>query len=210
MAHRAVDVKSVVVRTPFGRGLYVACDTRGIVASRWTTPPVRSAARASSAAHVSSSAGVQSTGANSGHALLGEAVRQLRAYFAGRLGRFDVPFSVDGTPFEVAVWSAVAQLECGTLISYADVARAVGRPNAYRGVARAMGRTPLALFIPAHRVVGSDGRLKGAAVGSMRQRLIAFERGLSARHTTLESRRARHDTPASRRPLRTLLESRRT
>ncbi len=155
-ARCAFEVRSVVVRTPFGRGLYVACDAHGIVASRWTTALERQADRCS--------------------ALLDEAVRQLRAYFAGRLRRFNVPLSVEGTGFELAVWSAVTELSCGSLVSYADVARAVGRPNAYRGVARAMSRTPLALFIPAHRVVGADGRLKGAGARSMRRRLVDFER----------------------------------
>lgn len=155
------DVISTVVRSPFGRGLYVACDTRGIVASRWTGVPTRPPAK------------------KIGYALLHEAVLQLRAYFAGRLRRFDVPLSVDGTPFEVSAWDAVAQLETGVLVSYTDVARALGRPNAYRGVARAMGRTPLALFIPSHRVLGADGRLKGASATSMRRRLFAFERGLT-------------------------------
>jgi len=153
-----LDAGSAVAQSPFGVGLYVACDTQGIVASRWTHARARAPAIM-------------------GHdALLSEAVRQLRAYFAGRLGRFDVPLCLAGTPFEVAVWRAVAQLATGTLISYADVARAVGRPNACRGVARAMTRTPLALFIPAHRVVGADGRVKGASATSMRRRLIAFER----------------------------------
>ncbi len=151
---------STIVRSPFGRGLYVACDTRGVVASRWTAASARPPAK------------------NGDHALLREAVLQLREYFAGRLRRFDVPLFLDGTPFEVAAWKAVAQLETGLLVSYADVARAIGRPNAYRGVARAMGRTPLALFIPAHRVLGADGRIKGASATSMRRRLFTFERGI--------------------------------
>ena len=113
--------------------------------------------------------------------MLRESVRQLRAYFAGRLRRFEVPLSFTGTSFACEVWTAVAQLETGTLVSYADVARAVGRPGAQRGVAQAMARTPLALFIPAHRVIGSDGRVKGASPHSMRCRLVDFERELIAR-----------------------------
>ncbi|HEV7179375.1 MAG TPA: methylated-DNA--[protein]-cysteine S-methyltransferase [Candidatus Baltobacteraceae bacterium] len=109
------------------------------------------------------------------NALLREARLQLRAYAGRRLRKFDLPLALRGTPFQVAVWQAVADLETGELVSYADVARAVGAPRAHRGVAMAMGRTPFDLFVPAHRVVGADGRIKGAGPQSLRRRLLAFE-----------------------------------
>jgi len=109
------------------------------------------------------------------HPLLRESARQLEAYFRKRLRRFDLPLHFEGTPLQVAVWQLVSQLETGELISYGDVARAVGSPGAHRGVAAAMGRSPYDLLIPAHRVIGADGKVKGAGPHSIRRLLLAFE-----------------------------------
>lgn len=145
------------IPTPFGRDLLIVSNGSAIVASDFVAPK-RAPDKASDA-------------------LLVEANAQVRAYFRRRLRRFDLPLALAGTPFRIAVWRAVAALAFGEFVSYADVARAVGRPLAHRGVATAMGLTPLDLFIPAHRVIGADGRIKGARPRSLRVRLSAFERG---------------------------------
>lgn len=108
--------------------------------------------------------------------VLSAAAAEVRAYFARRLRRFSVPLAFEGTEFQQAVWRAVAGLEFGEIVSYGEVARAVGRPLAHRGVAAAMRATPIDLFIAAHRVVGSDGRVRGCGAGSIRARLLNFER----------------------------------
>jgi len=116
--------------------------------------------------------------------LLMEAAAQVRAYFARKLRRFDVPldYENEGTAFQRGIWSAVATLSFGEIVSYAEVARAVGAPLAHRGVAAAMRATPIDLFIPAHRVVGSDGRVRGCGTRSIRARLLAFEKTGRSRH----------------------------
>jgi len=152
------------IPTPFGRDLLIVSNGSAIVASDFVAPR-RPAEKA-------------------GDALLVEASAQVRAYFRRRLRRFDLPLALDGTPFRVAVWRAVAALAFAEFVSYADVARAVGRPLAHRGVATAMSFTPLDLLIPAHRVIGADGRIKGARPRSLRVRLAAFERDRPYRTST--------------------------
>jgi methylated-DNA-[protein]-cysteine S-methyltransferase len=113
--------------------------------------------------------------------LLTEAAAQVRAYIRGALGRFDLPLVFDGTALQNDAWACVAALGFGEFVSYADIARAISRPSAHRGVAAAMGATPYALFVPAHRVLGSDGRVRGASPGSMRVTLLEFERAILAK-----------------------------
>lgn len=107
-----------------------------------------------------------------------EARRQLAAYFAGRRTAFDLPLAPEGTPFQLAVWGALREIPYGKTISYADLARRLGRPEAVRAVGAANGRNPLAIVVPCHRVIGSDGRLTGYGGGlAAKQRLLALERG---------------------------------
>ena len=151
-----VPLATIRIATPFHRDLLIASDGENIVASDFVAGKRRAKTQPD--------------------ALLEEAQAQVRAYFSRRLVRFDLPLQLEGTPFYEAVWRAVASLSYGEFVSYADIARAVGRPLAHRGVAAAMGRAPLDLFVPAHRVVGADGRVKGATPGSTRLLLVAFER----------------------------------
>ena len=112
------------------------------------------------------------------HPVLIETERQLASYFAGRLRAFSVPLHFQGTDFQKSVWAALMAIPFGETRSYADIARAIGRPSAVRAVGAANGRNPISIIAPCHRVVGSDGSLTGFAGGLDAKRyLLALERG---------------------------------
>jgi methylated-DNA-[protein]-cysteine S-methyltransferase len=94
-----------------------------------------------------------------------EAVRQLDAYFAGRLRQFDLPLAPDGTTFQRRVWRALCDIPYGETVSYGELARRIERPTAVRAVGAANGQNPISIVIPCHRVIGSDGRLVGYGGG---------------------------------------------
>jgi methylated-DNA-[protein]-cysteine S-methyltransferase len=113
-----------------------------------------------------------------------EAIRQLDAYFAGDLEEFDLDASPRGTPFQLDVWRRLARIPYGEVVSYGQIARDLGRPDASRAVGAANGSNPIPIVIPCHRVVGSDGSLTGFGGGLDAKRwLLRHEaaRGPSAR-----------------------------
>ena len=100
----------------------------------------------------------------------------LDQYFAGGVTPFDYPLVPAGTPFQCDVWRALQAIAYGSTSTYADIAQRVGRPSAVRAVGAANGRNPIAILIPCHRVIGSDGTLTGYAGGLARkQALLALE-----------------------------------
>ena len=102
-------------------------------------------------------------------ALLRRAAKELDAYFEGSGGSFDVPLDLHGTPFQRAVWSELLKLERGATCSYGEIAGRLGAPSAGRAVGAAVGRNPVSVIVPCHRVVGSDGSLTGYAGGLERK-----------------------------------------
>ena len=106
-----------------------------------------------------------------------DAIRQISEYFAGARTTFDLPLAPAGTPFQQAVWRELLSIPYGTTTSYRDLARAIGRPSAIRAVGAANGRNPLAIVIPCHRVIGSNGHLTGYGGGlHIKETLLALER----------------------------------
>jgi methylated-DNA-[protein]-cysteine S-methyltransferase len=108
--------------------------------------------------------------------------RQLTGYFAGQLTEFDLPLAPAGTPFQRRVWAALQTIPYGQTWSYAQLAEKIGQATAVRAVGLANGRNPIALVIPCHRVIGSDGSLTGYGGGLERKRfLLGLEAGVAAR-----------------------------
>ena len=104
------------------------------------------------------------------------AAAQLAAYFAGRLTAFDLPLALHGTEFQRRVWTALQAIPYGTTISYGDLARWVGNANGSRAVGLANGRNPIAIIVPCHRVIGTNGKLTGYGGGLPRKAaLLDFE-----------------------------------
>lgn len=109
---------------------------------------------------------------------LKEPVKQLTAYFEGTLRKFDVPLAPEGTPFQQQVWRALCDIPYGETTSYGELARRVGNPKAVRAVGLANGSNPIAIIIPCHRVIGSNGSLVGYGGGlPVKEALLALERG---------------------------------
>jgi len=108
--------------------------------------------------------------------LLRSARRQLDEYFAGERTAFDLPLAVVGTPFQRAVWHAIAAVPYGATIAYRELAARAGRAQSIRAAGAATGRNPWAVVVPCHRILGSDGTLTGYAGGLDRKRaLLALE-----------------------------------
>jgi methylated-DNA-[protein]-cysteine S-methyltransferase len=108
---------------------------------------------------------------------LKEPIRQLRAYFAGELESFDLPLAPTGTRFQLDVWKRLCDIPYGETISYGELARRIGNPNASRAVGLANGSNPIPIVIPCHRVIGSNGKLTGYGGGlPIKEKLLALER----------------------------------
>jgi O-6-methylguanine DNA methyltransferase len=107
-------------------------------------------------------------------------LRELQEYFARKRREFTFPLDLRGTDFQQACWRALLSIPYGATRTYADIARAVGKPNAFRAVGMANNRNPIAIVVPCHRVIASDGTLCGYGGGlDVKRRLLELEGALS-------------------------------
>ena len=117
---------------------------------------------------------------------IAQARSELDLYFAGRLREFKVALAPQGTDFQEAVWRRLCAIRCGDTTSYGRIAREVGSPQASRAVGAAVGRNPVTVIVPCHRVIGENGTLTGYAGGLHRKQALLDIEGIvlapGARH----------------------------
>lgn len=111
--------------------------------------------------------------------LLKKAAEEIREYLAGKRTEFDLPLAPEGTAFQLAAWEALCTIPYGETRSYKQIAEQVGRPKACRAIGMANNRNPIAIVVPCHRVIGSNGALVGYASGlDVKARLLDIEKRL--------------------------------
>ncbi len=92
--------------------------------------------------------------------------KQLVEYFAGTRREFDIPLAPQGTEFQRSVWKKLAEIPFGETRSYGDISKAIGKTSASRAVGNAVGRNPILIIIPCHRIIRSDGKTGGFSAGT--------------------------------------------
>jgi len=106
---------------------------------------------------------------NSSSKIIKDCIKQLDEYFRGKRKSFELKLNPEGTEFQKKVWKELLKIPYGTTLSYGEIARRIKNQKAVRAVGQAIGRNPIAIVIPCHRVIGSDGSLTGYASGLWRK-----------------------------------------
>ncbi len=113
-----------------------------------------------------------------------ETIRQLTAYFSGTLQIFTIKTAPAGTPFQLKVWRALRTIPYGKTVSYGQIAKAIGQPQASRAVGAANGQNPVSIIVPCHRVIGSTGKLVGYGGGlPIKESLLMLEETYKAKRS---------------------------
>jgi methylated-DNA-[protein]-cysteine S-methyltransferase len=118
---------------------------------------------------------------DAGHPILKHARQQLHDYFTGQLSHFDLPLDLScGTAFQQSVWRALLDIPQGSTVSYGEVSQRIGKPAAMRAVGGAVGRNPISIVVPCHRVMGASGALTGYGGGLDRKTSLLMLEGARA------------------------------
>ncbi|MCL2737361.1 MAG: methylated-DNA--[protein]-cysteine S-methyltransferase [Alphaproteobacteria bacterium] len=108
--------------------------------------------------------------------VLSAAKKQMREYLGGKRKEFDLPIAPIGTKFQQSVWRALLKIPFGKTVSYADIANSVEKPKGQRAVGGAVGKNPIPIIIPCHRVIATSGKLGGFSLGlPMKRKLLCLE-----------------------------------
>jgi methylated-DNA-[protein]-cysteine S-methyltransferase len=175
-----LNPNSIYTDVPTAHGTVILAETQRGLAGMWF----------SDQRYVPDLSSYQRCAANQATSLMKTAQQQLEAYFAGRLKTFDIPLDVSaGTAFQQVVWQALLQIPFGKTTSYGALSRSIGSPLAVRAVGTAIGRNPISVIIPCHRVLGVDGSLTGYAGGLHRKEmLLKLEATLTSISTSAHQR----------------------
>lgn len=168
---------STMFASPVGP-LFLAASEKGLVALEFDARlPGQQTIRPNPRDLRSASKAVRFEGAD---ARMSGYARELQEYFAGGRRDFSFPLDLRGTEFQLACWKALLAIPYGETRTYADIARAVGRPQGFRAVGMANNRNPVAIVVPCHRVIASDGTLCGYGGGlDVKRKLLQLEGALS-------------------------------
>jgi methylated-DNA-[protein]-cysteine S-methyltransferase len=110
--------------------------------------------------------------------VLKQCIKELDAYFAGKLNKFTVPLDLEGTDFQKKVWHQLTKIPHGTTLSYGEVAKKIKNPKAARAVGLANNKNNIAIIVPCHRVIGSNGKLVGYASGVNKKKWLLQHEGV--------------------------------
>lgn len=116
--------------------------------------------------------------------------QQLTQYFQKKRTEFSLPLAPDGTAFEKRIWRRLCQIPYGSTITYQEAARAAGNKNAWRAAGTAVGKNPVLLLIPCHRVIGANGHLTGFAAGMDKKRFLLLHEGVALKGMRLAGKKA--------------------
>jgi len=167
--------------SPFGK-LTVSCSGKGVRELQIGTGKIRangSASRRSGANGANQAAEIIRAGKSSepGARIARQAIAELQEYAAGRRKQFSLPLDLQGTPFQRKVWKALCAIPYGETRSYLQIARAAGNPRASRAVGMANHCNPVAIVVPCHRVIASDGTLGGYGGGlEVKAKILQLEK----------------------------------
>ena len=114
---------------------------------------------------------------NSSSEIIKQCIRQLDEYFQGKRKSFELKLNPEGTEFQRKVWKELLKIPYGTTLSYGEIARRIKNQKAVRAVGQAIGRNPISIVIPCHRVIGGDGKLTGYASGLLRKEWLLKHEG---------------------------------